>query len=66
MVESYDRQQEGRGMIEYPLSPPGPQDPPATRPPFNLTSMAVQIWMIQTWLATERTRKQTNQKKEPA
>ena len=66
MVESYDRQQEGRGMIEYPLPPPEPQDQSATRPPFNLTSMAVQIWMIQTWLATERAKKQTNQKKEPA
>ena len=55
-------------MTDYPalLPPLEPKDPPATRPPFNLPSMAVQVWIIQTWLATERTRKQTNQKKEPA
>jgi len=44
------------------LAPPEPPDQPATRPPFNLTSMAVQIWMIQTWLQVERTRKEAAQK----
>jgi hypothetical protein len=40
------------------LPPPQPKDPANTRPPFNLTSMAVQVWVIQTWLAAERARKQ--------
>lgn len=40
------------------LAPPQPRDAPATRPTFNLPSMAVQVWLIQTWLTTERARKQ--------
>jgi hypothetical protein len=39
------------------LPPPEPMDQAGTRPPFNLTGMAVQVWLIQTFLARERTKK---------
>jgi hypothetical protein len=43
------------------LSPPQPMDHKTTRPPLNLASMATQIWMIQTFLAAEREKKEKKQ-----
>lgn len=49
-------------MTDSQLPPPEPRDTPATRPPLNLAHMLKQVWGVQTFLAGERKRKETEKK----